>query len=161
MYPLKFLNSGEKKKLVVQLNDQFGIEYLPENASLIRTAKGKIILFTGELTEKEMDKIREITFIEGAGVYIGKYLEPEARESDIRLTLEGTEIFKEQITKNIMEIEDKQMQEWMEGKDLPIETEKRGIYVIKYKSDLLGTGKASEKRIANFVPKERRLRERN
>ncbi len=36
-----------------------------------------------------------------------------------------------------------------------------GFVVIKHKKDFLGTGKASENKISNFIPKNRRLREKS
>lgn len=36
----------------------------------------------------------------------------------------------------------------------------KGFVVIKYKNEFLGTGKASENKIGNFIPKNRRLREK-
>ncbi len=36
-----------------------------------------------------------------------------------------------------------------------------GFIIMKYKNDFLGTGKASENKITNFVPKTRRLRQKD
>jgi len=39
------------------------------------------------------------------------------------------------------------------------ENAERGFVVIKYRDDLLGTGKLSQDKISNFIPKERRIKE--
>jgi len=46
----------------------------------------------------------------------------------------------------------------MKGQDLQIKTGKRGFFVMKYKDDFLGCGKASQEKIGNFIPKSRRLK---
>ena len=79
-------------------------------------------------------------------------------EDKIRLSIEGSQILGAQIKKNIFELDEKQMEEWMMGQDLPIKTGKRDFLVIKYQDNFLGCGKASEEKIGNFIPKSRRLR---
>ena len=44
------------------------------------------------------------------------------------------------------------------GEELQIETGKKDLLILKYKDDFLGCGKASEKKITNFIPKNRRLK---
>ena len=48
----------------------------------------------------------------------------------------------------------------MKGHELPIKTGKRGFLIMKHGEDFLGAGKASENKIGNFIPKNRRLKER-
>ena len=48
----------------------------------------------------------------------------------------------------------------MKGQQLDIKTGKRGMIIMKYKENFLGTGKASEEKIGNFIPKSRRVKER-
>jgi NOL1/NOP2/fmu family ribosome biogenesis protein len=74
------------------------------------------------------------------------------------LSIEGTQLLKDQITKNIFELDEKQAEQWMMGQELNLTTGKKGFYIIKFKDDLLGTGKISENKISNFVPKSRRLK---
>jgi NOL1/NOP2/fmu family ribosome biogenesis protein len=75
--------------------------------------------------------------------------------------MEATQLLKNQITKNIFELNEEQMNEWMKGNELNIQTGKKGFLAMKYQNDFLGCGKASENKISNFVPKERRIKERN
>ena len=49
----------------------------------------------------------------------------------------------------------------MKGNELEIQTGKKGFLIIKYKNDFLGCGKASEPKITNFIPKNRRLKEKS
>lgn len=68
---------------------------------------------------------------------------------------------KNQITKNIFELDEKQAELWMKGNELEIQTGKNDFLIMKYKGDFLGCEKASELKIGNYVPNNRRLRERS
>lgn len=149
--PLKFLNQQEKEKIIKQLNVQFGIKEIPWR--IARLGKERIILFSGEISDKEIDILDRISKIEGIGVYFAK-----EQIDGIRLSIEGTHLLKEQITKNIFELDEKQAEQWMMGQELNIKAGKKGFFIMKYKNDFLGCGKASENRITNFVPKPRRLK---
>jgi NOL1/NOP2/fmu family ribosome biogenesis protein len=153
MIPLKFLNNQEKEKFVKQLNEQFGIEEIPWK--IAKLGKERIILFSGEISEKEIWKMDEFARLEGVGLYFAKI---DEKTQDIRLSIEGTQLLSNQITKNIFELDDKQAEQWMMGQELNITTGKKGFFIIKFKSDFLGTGKISESKISNFIPKSRRLK---
>jgi NOL1/NOP2/fmu family ribosome biogenesis protein len=156
MIPLKFLNKQEKEKLVRQLNEQFGIKEIHEQ--IAKLGKERIILFSGEVSEKEIQILDRFARIEGVGVYFAK---TDEKTDNLRLSIEGTQLLKSQITKNIFELDEKQAEEWMMGQDLNITTGKKGFYIIKFKDDFLGTGKISENKISNFIPKSRRLKAKN
>lgn len=120
--------------------------------------KEKLFLFSGSFTNEEIKKLEELVVIEKIGVYFAKI---DERTEDIRLSIEGSQILKNQIKKNVFEISEELVEQWMKGQELNIKTGKKGFIVIKYKNDFLGTGKASEEKISNFIPKIRRLKEKN
>lgn len=151
MIPIKILTKKEKEEIEKQLKEQFGIRKIPDN--LLKTGKERFVIFTGDLNL--LKKIEEITNIEGIGVYFGKIADAS---SQIRLSIEGTQIIKEQITKNIFELDDDEAEKWMHGQQLEISLGKREFVIVKHKEDFLGTGKASEEKIGNFIPKNRRLK---
>ena len=156
---LKILNSKEKEQIENKLNEQFGIKKIP--GIIVKHGEEKLFLFTGEITEKQLREIEQRIPIERIGVYFARIAEDKKGETKIRLSIEGSQILKEQITKNIFELDEKQTEEWMMGRELNIKTGKRDFLIMKYKDDFLGTGKASELKISNFIPKERRLKERS
>ena len=149
---MKILNHKERKEIQDKLTEQFGIKKIPN--VLVKFGEEKIFAFSGNLTL--LQKLQKLTRIEGIGSYIAK----EQRD-EIRLSIEGSHLFKSQITKNIFELNAEQKNLWMHGSELNIQTNKRGFLVMKYNDDFLGTGKASEHKIGNFIPKIRRLKERN
>ncbi|MCX6746718.1 MAG: hypothetical protein NTU63_01125 [Candidatus Pacearchaeota archaeon] len=151
MIPIKFFNPQEKQELLKHLKEQFGVNEIPWN--LAKWGKERIIILPKEISKKEIESIDDAGRVENIGLYFAK------EDIDgVRLSIEGSNLLKNQITKNIFEMDEKQLKNWMLGQQLDVPTEKRGFLVMKYKDDFLGTGKASENRITNFVPKSRRLK---
>lgn len=149
---LKILNEKEVKKIVSNLKEQFEVKTLP--GVLVMRGADRIFLFTGEINEKNIAELDKKVPIERAGVYFAKW-----ENDQIRLSIEGTQILGKQIKKNIVELETyEQVETWMSGQELLIQTGMKGIVAINYKGDFLGCGKASENKITNFIPKNRRLK---
>ena len=151
MIPLKFLNKQEKEKLIKKLNEQFGISEIPWR--IARFGKERIMIFSGDISEKDIFEFDRFARIEGIGVYFAK-----EQNDGIRLSIEGVHLLKDQIKKNIFELNEEQAEQWMLGNELNITTGKKGFFVMKFKDDFLGTGKISENKISNFIPKPRRLK---
>ena len=152
----KILNEREKKEIVEKLKEQFGINEIP--GKIVMRGKERLFLYSGNLDEEEMEKLESLVFIERAGIYFAKIEEPN---EDIRLSIEGTQILKEQINKNIFEIPENLVDDWMKGRELNVQSGMKGFVVMKFGNEFLGCGKASENKIGNFIPKNRRLKERS
>ena len=146
-----FIRSSEKKRIIEQLNQQFGIEKIPY--LLIESGREKIRAFSGNLSKEEILQLTSITLIENIGIYF------LSKEDTLRITLDAAHLLKDQITKNILEIDEIQLHDWLRGKDLilnnPIQS---GPYIIKYNSDIVGYGKSNGVKIFNYIPKDRRLK---
>lgn len=147
---INFVKSSEKRKLLSTLNSEFGITEIP--FLLIEAGKEKTRGFSGNMTKEEIQEINEIARIEIIGCYLFK-----KEKDEIRLGLDGTNIFSQQIDKNIFEISDSNVEKWMKGQDLEIEAE-HGLKAVRNAGDFFGCGKSTGERIVNFVPKERRIR---
>lgn len=146
---IHFIRSAEKKKIIQSLNEQFGVEDLPY--LLVESGKEKIRLFSGHLSKEEIMQISQLANLEVLGLYGIKV------EGDYRLSIDSTHILSQQLTKNIVEINDEQVNDWLRGNDLDIKCE-RATVIIKYKDYFLGCGKSNGEKIFNYVPKDRRLR---
>jgi|SRR3989344_767685 len=176
MNPLKILSEKQKKEIEQKLNGQFGISKIP--GKIVMRGGERLFLYSGSLDEKEIRELEETIFIERIGIYLAKIEE----SGEIRLSIEGTQILGKQIKKNIIEIDEKLTEQWMKGSEILFEDieksltikssskgraigggieKPRGFVVIKYKNEFLGTGKASEEKISNFIPKNRRLKGKN
>ena len=146
---LSFLKSGEKRKIVRELEEKFGISNL--SGILMETGKEKIRMFSGTMTREEIIELSYISNVEIIGIYLIK------KERDLRLSFDATQVLAKQIKKEILEINDKQFEDWMLGKDLNVKI-KRGVVVLKHNGDFIGCGVSNEEKIFNYVPKERRIR---
>ncbi len=146
---IHFIKSKEKKKIVEKLQEKYGISELPY--LLIKSGKEKTRAFSGNLNKEEIQKLSEIARIEVMGLYIIK------EEHDLRLSLDATHLLKEQISKNIIEINEEQAMSWMKGQDLEIKVPRETV-VIKYGDSFLGCGKSNGEKIFNYVPKDRRAK---
>lgn len=150
---LKILNENEKQEIVNKLNKQFGIKEIP--GLILRRGAERLFLFQGSFNEGQIKKLEDKVPVDKVGVYFAKIIKDE-----IKLSIEGTHLLKNQIQKNIFELNKEETEQWMKGQELNIQTGKKGFLVMKYQNDFLGCGKASEKKIGNFIPKSRRLREK-
>ncbi|MBS3086954.1 hypothetical protein J4422_04625 [Candidatus Pacearchaeota archaeon] len=149
----KILNQQEKKEIEASLHEQFGVEKIP--GLILMRGEERLFFFSGDFSETEIKNLEACVPIERVGIYFARVI-----GNDVKLSIEGTNILKNQIKKNIFNLDSKQLEEWMTGSDLQVKTGKKGFLVIKYKDDFLGCGKASEEKIGNFIPKSRRLRQK-
>jgi NOL1/NOP2/fmu family ribosome biogenesis protein len=146
---LKILYAGAKKRLVKELDGQFGI--LKVSYLLFETGRQKIRGFSGSMTREEIQELAEIANLEFIGIYLFR------REGQLRLSLDGSEIFKNQIGKNKFILNREQLDLWFHGKNIDVVL-KKGVYVVCYGNDFLGCGISDGKKLINYMPKERRIR---
>ncbi len=147
---MKPILSSQKKKIIQQLNDQFGITDLPY--LFLQFGKDKIRIYSGNLSKENLNNLDKNTRIENMGLYFAR-LQPDG----VRLTIDGIQLVKGQITKNVMEINESQANEWLKGNDLDIKAD-IGFKILKNNNEYLGCGKSTGEKISNFIPKERRIK---
>ena len=148
---LEILKKTEKEKIREQLEKQFGISKLPY--LFTKNSKDKIRGFTGNLSKEEILRLARETNMEVLGLYLFK-----DEKDGIRLSIDACHALKDEIKKNIIELNDAQALEWFKGHDLDIKSDDKGYKILKYKDDFIGCGKLSQSRLVNFVPKERRIK---
>lgn len=159
MNQLHILSINEKKQIENLLKAQFGIKEIP--GILVKRGVERIFIFQGDYTPKEIKQLEQWTQIERVGVYFAKIFQDKQGNEHIRLSIEGSQILSKQFTENIFELTKELAEKWMQGEELQIKTGKKGFIVMKYKEDYLGTGKASEEKVGNFIPKSRRLKSKS
>lgn len=151
---MRIIFGSEKKKIMEKLA-YYGIEKVPH--LLLKFGKDKIRGYTGHLSTDEIQKIDRIVNIDLIGLYLFN-----EHDDEIRLSLDAVHFFKNQITKNIIELTSEQAEKWLRGEDLEIaekwKTEEHGFKVIKFERDFLGMAKLTKERLINYMPKERRVR---
>lgn len=146
MQKLKILNSKEVKNIRKILKEQFGYD---EKSNLVFTLnnKEKLYVVNRDIERLDIDKLR----IDLIGMYFAKQ-EPKG----IRLSIEGSQMIGPKATKNLLELNDNQFEDWLKGKDFDID-QKDGFYLIKYDGLFVGCGKVRGGYLMNYVPKSRRL----
>lgn len=147
---MKPLTSSDKKKILAQLEKQFGINELPY--LIIQFGKEKLRVYSGNLSKEELIILDKNLRIENIGLYFAKQ-----ENNGIRLTLDGVQLLKNQITKNIIELDNQQAEQWLRGNDLDIKTHRDWV-ILKSGDELIGCGKSTGEKISNFMPKERRIK---
>lgn len=149
---LNFVSSGLKKKLILILDDKFGITKLPW--LLVETGKQKIRAFSGSMSRDEVAELSNIANVELFGLYLLK------QEGSLRISLDGCKVLENQIDKGVLELDEEQFNLWMNGDSLDLKIE-RGIYIVKFSGDFLGCGISDGQKLINYVPRERRVRYSN
>ena len=148
MKSIPILNAKEKKAINQLLEEQWGctqkLDYV-----YIKNTKNRIFFMNRDLEHLDMGSLR----LSSVGLYIGELM----HESEIRLSIEGSQVVGPNATKNIIEVTASQMRSWLKGNDLEISTETKGFVILKWSKDFLGCGRVKEGRIINYVPKTRRI----
>lgn len=143
-----FLPAGEKKQVIADLENQFGIKKIP--GMLIEAGREKTRVFTGSLSREQLIELDQVLRIEIIGLYAIK------KEDTYRLGIDGMYLFDDQLTKNVVELNEEEMKKWMKGEDLQKEVPS-GVVAVKHDIFPLGCGKSNGKIIFNYVPKNRRI----
>lgn len=153
---LRILNGKEIKEINAHLHEQFGFTGKIDSAVLRSDKHEKLFLFSRDLEMVDLQKLR----IDMMGLYVAATF-----KGQIRLTIEGTQLFGAQCTKNILELSPWEMQLWMAGLklkvpqlELPQKEITPGAFVImRCGNDYLGCGKIAGELILNYIPKTRHI----
>lgn len=144
---LEVLNSRQVKEIMRMLEEQFGVKEKP-GLGFLRSNKDKVYVIN-----KDVDRINIKDFrVDSAGMYFGVYM-----KDGFRLSVEGSQFIGSMATKNVLELSLEQKHEWMKGNDISLNGVDNGFYIVKWKDDFLGCGKAKNSVLLNSVPKSRRL----
>jgi len=156
---IQILDKTKKKKFIERVS-YLGVEKF--NYLLISSGAEKIRAYSGSLSVDEIIRIWTEMRVESIGLYFGKEVGQETR-----LTVDAMHLLKDQITKNIVELEKEQEHQWFLGKDIQLTEEQKitykdmkGFVAVRSQGDFVGTGKLSDNKalLSNFLPKERRVK---
>ncbi len=153
---LQIFDKSKKRKFIEKIS-YLGVSKIPY--LLIKTGKEKIRAYSGSFSNDEVHKLFGLLRIEVVGLYLGK----EAGES-VRISLDGLHVLKEQISKNVIQVNEEQKKEWFFGKDILLNEDQgkclKGVVAIKNGEDFIGTGKISADglKVSSFLPKRRRVK---
>ena len=151
---IELLDKTKKRKVLNLLDENYGVSKLPH--LFIKTAKNKYRIYSGSLSKEEIIELVKNVNVELIGTRLCTI-----DDDDVRLTFDimNLPIIKKQINKNIFEIPDNEVEKWLRGNNIEIETKHDGKFLaIKHKKDCLGIGMNQRDHIKNYVPKERRIK---
>jgi len=146
MHKLKILNSKETKEIYKLLKDNFGFEDKLDFAFLMNK-DGKIYVVNKEIKKIDFSNLR----VDAIGMYFA-----EIKDGELRLSIEGSQLIGPKATKNVVELSKEEMIKWLKGFGFE-KNIKNGFYIMKHGNDFMGTGKCSQGKIYNYVPKARRI----
>lgn len=144
---LRALSTRDLKPLLAIARKQWGAE-IDFPWAWYQSTKNDLFVVSKDITKIDARKLR----INSVGLYLG-----EIKHSELRLSIEGSQLIGPHATKNVVELDAKELREWLRGEDLVKEVAAEGFVIMKSGTDFVGTGKVKEGKILNFVPKARRL----
>ena len=146
---LEILSSKKVREIHQLLKDRFGFDRrLDYNFS--KSGKGRIWVYS-----KEVDKIRlEDLNVEAVGLYFCF-----KEKKGLRLSIEGAQLIGKYAEKNVVELDEEQVQRWIRGFDLRVkERLENGYVILKSGKDIIGCGKYKDGKLLNIVRKGRRIK---
>lgn len=147
---ITFLSSGEKKKLLNEIEERFG--WKVKDCMFLQAGRERVRAFTGTLSREELSLLNEFARVEFAGAYFVRQ-EPFG----LRLAFDMTQLYADEFSKNVIELTEEEFSQWMRGASL-VRNVEDGFYVVKYGSDFLGSTYVKHGKLYNYVPKERFLK---
>jgi len=155
---LQLLNAKERKRLLAQLEAQFGCDASVLKGYRFReNARGRIFVANEELFER-FDL--EVMKTDSVGLYVCTRLSNGA----LRMSVEGSQLIGPSSTKNVLTLDDAEFAKWIRGNDVAKVTDLKGFVLVRHGEDFCGCGKPvlDEKSgtvtVHNYVPKTRYVR---
>ena len=143
------LDKADKKKFMNEL-EGYGIERIDY---LLARVGHRLRIFSGNIGKHELIRLIQNVRVDNFGLYFASLKE------GFRLNLDAVHMLKNQINNKIIELSDKESEEWLKGQNIERVSDTEPLFVIiKNKSDFIGVGKLTKTKILNFMPKERTIR---
>lgn len=147
MQNLRILNKKEIRNTFDLIEKQFGAK-LTLDYAFLKTEKDKIYIVNKSISKLDLSKLR----INSIGLYFC-----EVRNNEIRFSIDGSQIIGPKSKKNVLELNEEEVKEWMLGNDLEKEGNFPGFFLIKNKDDFIGCGKWRNDKVLNYIGKARRI----
>ncbi|MBI2663688.1 hypothetical protein HYX15_04125 [Candidatus Woesearchaeota archaeon] len=149
MTSLKILNNKEKKKIIELMKNCYGISEIKLDYVFMKNKDDKVYLLSKDFSKIDTDNIR----INSIGMYFAK-LYPNG----IRLSIEGSQLIGPLAKKNVLEVNNDEVKNWVKGYDILTDERFNGYVIMKNNNDYFGSGFYREGKIENMIPKDRRIK---
>jgi NOL1/NOP2/fmu family ribosome biogenesis protein len=143
----QWLNSKQIKHLAKIIEKQWGFTLKTDYRFLINN-DGKVYVASDEVSHFDISNLK----VNHIGLYIGRLILEE-----FKLSVEGTQIFGNLAQKNVLELDNNQVFDWLHGFEVKCEGSHHGFVIIKHEEDFHGCGRHKDGKVINLLPKERRI----
>jgi len=140
----KPLTPNRQRDIESMLQDKFGTTFIGENETLFEQADQLIL--TNEAAAKFALPVQNYSI----GLPFIKGIRDSA---ETRLTHEIATLRGNSATKNVVELDDEQLQEILKGQDTHCSPELRGEMILRWKGLSIGLGRAKEGKLKNQLPR--------
>ncbi|NTV23940.1 MAG: hypothetical protein HGA85_06245 [Nanoarchaeota archaeon] len=147
MENLSVLNSKERKGLYSMMETQYGCTF-GEDYEIYMNSANKIFIINKDIARINLSALRINSF----GLYAG-----EIYNGYLRLSFDGAILLGKKATKGILDLTDDLAERWSKGEDVVVDSDLHGYMIVRSGGDILGCGKLANKKLYNYVPKERRF----
>lgn len=145
---MKFYNKKQKRELEKRVSKVWGA--VIEFEEVLEGGKGKLWAASKGVQKANLRRAR----VESVGNYFGRI----DKRGELRLSIEGSMKVGQLATRNVVELSDKELEEWIRGINLDKQTGMNCYVILKHGKNFVGCGKAYSQGILNHVPKERRIK---
>lgn len=150
MLHLSILGSKERKEIGNAIKEQWGMEFPYKEYNFFKNKKGKIFISNKCPDEAALPQLR----INSLGLYFGQW-QPDG----FRLSIEGSQIVGAHATKNIVEVNEHESEQWVHGDNITFDDASydRKLIIGKTGKIILGCAKVMDKQIHPYFSKARRV----
>jgi NOL1/NOP2/fmu family ribosome biogenesis protein len=147
MQKIKILSKKEIKNIKKKLDEQWGFSD-DLNFTFLISNKGRINIVNQEVFDIDDTKLR----IDSLGLYFATLI-----HNELRLSIEGSQIVGPKATKNVFEITDDELKQWIKGNDINKENPDTCFQIVKNNKNFFGCGRIKNNNLLNYFPKSRRI----
>ena len=145
---MKVLNKKQIKRIYKILEEQFGTKDLDLNYVFLQDEEDNIYLTNRETFDIDLKKLK----VKKMGIHFGRLI-----NNKIILSIEGSQLVGYKSTKNIIALNDEEVQGYIHG--LKIKKEHlNDLVLVRGQNNFFGSTKVIDNKLLNNTPKNRRLR---
>lgn len=148
---IKPLNTREMDWIEDTIRDNYGCDFdFSEYGVLENENNNKLYLVTKELRDIDLRDLE----VNSIGIYFGR-----KKKERIRLSQEGCFLIEPLATRNVVELNKKQAENFMKklGVKDEFDCENGAFVIVKWKDDVLGPGHYRDGNLKSLIPKHRRI----
>ncbi|MFW5746147.1 MAG: methyltransferase RsmF C-terminal domain-like protein [Nanoarchaeota archaeon] len=142
------LNSKSVKTVSQKIEERWGTTFSREYVWYMHTKEKDIYLINSDIRAIPYETLN----VNNMGLYVANL----DNHDTVRLSIEGSQILGPDATRNIIELDERQVAKWMRGHDIEY-CHEDGYVIVRSGHDYMGCGRIKDNILLNFVPKGRRI----